>query len=165
MRSPFGNSLADTFDVDPIPVVMVNSPPPSPVATRETIDPETGEITTIADDSPPLSVAYDDRDLTIDSELDEIRTKALGLARTIETSIEYIEDPRAIPRLGEVAVTALSAALDSIKQKADIKKHKDKLAAGTLQQTVPGKVVNNTQNNTLVIDRNELLKQITAGVI
>ncbi len=107
--------------------------------------------------TPPQQpdTVYDERDVAIQTDLDTIQSTAMALATSLQQTMEFSTDPRGIPRLGEVSIQALGAALDALKQKIDIKKHKDKLHVnGGVEKVV------NTQNNTLVIDRNDLLKQL-----
>lgn len=100
---------------------------------------------------------YDEKDSSIDSELSAVQAEAMAVANEMKQQMAFA-DPRALPRMGEVAIQALGTALDAIKQKADIKKHKDKLAtSGGIDS------VNNVTNNTLIIDRSALLDKIMAG--
>ncbi len=100
---------------------------------------------------------YDEKDSSIDNELSAVQAEAMAVATEMKQQMAFA-DPRALPRMGEVAIQALGTALDAIKQKADIKKHKDKLAtSGGIDS------VNNVTNNTLIIDRSALLDKIMAG--
>jgi hypothetical protein len=104
-----------------------------------------------------VTAQYDEKDSSIDTELATIHTEAMAVANEMKSQMAFA-DPRGLPRMGEVAIQALNTALDAIKQKADIKKHKDKLAAsGGIDS------VNNVTNNTLIIDRSALLDKIMAG--
>jgi len=104
-----------------------------------------------------VTAQYDDKDSSIDSELAAVHAEAMAVANEMKSQMTFA-DPRGLPRMGEVAIQALNTALDAIKQKADIKKHKDKLAAsGGID------AVNNVTNNTLIIDRSALLDRIMAG--
>lgn len=103
------------------------------------------------------TAAYDAKDNSIDTELAAVQAEAMAVATEMKQQMAFA-DPRALPRMGEVAIQALGTALDAIKQKADFKKHKDKLAAsGGID------AVNNVTNNTLIIDRSALLDKIMAG--
>jgi hypothetical protein len=58
-----------------------------------------------------------------------------------------------------VANQLLNTALAAISQKADLKKHKDKLKVAKAKEGDGGKTV----NNTLIIDTNSLIKQLKEG--
>jgi hypothetical protein len=104
-----------------------------------------------------VTAQYDQKDSSIDTELAAVHAEAMAVANEMKSQMAFA-DPRGLPRMGEVAIQALNTALDAIKQKADIKKHKDKLAAsGGIDS------VNNVTNNTLIIDRSALLDKIMAG--
>jgi len=107
---------------------------------------------------PAITTAqYDEKDSSIDTELAAVQAEAMAVANEMKSQMAFA-DPRGLPRMGEVAIQALNTALDAIKQKADIKKHKDKLASsGGIDS------VNNVTNNTLIIDRSALLDKIMAG--
>jgi len=100
---------------------------------------------------------YDDKDQAIETELSAVHEEAMAVATQMKQQMAYA-DPRALPRMGEVSIQALNTALDAIKQKADIKKHKDKL--GSVSGSGAGSTVT---NNTLIIDRAALLDRIIAG--
>lgn len=103
------------------------------------------------------SVDYDCRDTSIDQQLEHVRQQAIMISTVMQQGIEFAE-PRNIPRMGEVAIQALGTALDAIKQKSEIKKHKDKLRTnGGINS------VTQTTNNMLVVSRNDLIKQIASG--
>ena len=100
---------------------------------------------------------YDDKDQSIETELSAVHEEAMAVASRMKQQMAYA-DPRALPRMGEVSIQALNTALDAIKQKADIKKHKDKLVVAL----TPGAGTSVT-NNTLIIDRATLLDRVLAG--
>lgn len=100
---------------------------------------------------------YDDKDKSIEEQLQEVQHQAMELAAAMKLNIEYAE-PRSQARLGEVSIQALNTALDAIKQKADIKKHKDKISTtGGLDS------FSSTVNNTMIVDRAALLDRLLAG--
>lgn len=104
-----------------------------------------------------VTAQYDQKDNSIEAELSAVHTEAMAVANEMKSQMSFA-DPRGLPRMGEVAIQALNTALDAIKQKADIKKHKDKIAL-----TGGAESVNNVTNNTLIIDRSALLDRIMAG--
>lgn len=142
MTIQVGHSLEHVFDLE----------------ENTTVLPSSG-VAHVSTPLPPVPVVepgdtYDARDTAIQSDLDTIQSTAMALATSLQQTMEFSE-PRLHPRLGEISVQALGAALEVMKQKIDIKKHKDKLHVnGGVDKVV------NTQNNTLVIDRNDLLKQL-----
>lgn len=113
--------------------------------------------TVVAPSEATTTVRYDDKDAAIETELTTIHNEAMELVTSMKQTMAYGE-PKGMARLGEVSIQALNTALDAIKQKADIKKHKDKMA-----QTGGVETVNNTINNTMIVDRGALLDRIMAG--
>lgn len=102
--------------------------------------------------SPPIPVVYDDRDTTYEGELDSLRTTAeqgydtfIDLAQTVEQKYRA--------RMGEVAAMFIGHAINAVKEKTNIKGLKDRLAA---KVTAPPRTV----NNTLIMDRNALLRHM-----
>lgn len=142
--------LEDVFDLDTGTTVSRSTP-----KAAEVVPASPADNLPVASDSSQ----YDGRDLTIEQQLDVIQQEALDLAATLKETIQYSE-PKALARLGEVSVQALNTALDVLKQKADIKKHKDKL-----KSTGGFDSVHTTTHNTLVIDRSELLRRALEGSI
>lgn len=142
MITQVGHSLEHVFDLEANTTVL----PSSGVAH---VSPTPPAVAAVEPDE-----SYDTRDAAIQSELDTIQATAMALATSLQQTMEFSE-PRLHPRLGEISVQALGAAIEVMKQKIDIKKHKDKLH-------INGGVdkITNTQHNTLVIDRNDLLKQL-----
>ncbi len=114
----------------------------------------TTTVVPISPDGDPsaLSASYDSRDDQINAELENVRQQAMDLANQLQSGLEFV-DPKQLPRIGEVTIQALNSALEAIKQKADIKKHKDKLRAPTVTS------IHTTTNNTMVVDRKELLRR------
>lgn len=104
-----------------------------------------------------VTAQYDEKDNSIEAELSTVQAEALAVAAEMKSQMSFA-DPRGLPRMGEVAIQALNTALDAIKQKADIKKHKDKLAASSGIDSI-----SNVTNNTLIIDRSAMLDRIIAG--
>ena len=99
------------------------------------------------------SPIYDEKDLDLDRELSEIAAiakKTIDAQQRIALSVE----PKFRGELLGVANNMLTTALQAIKEKADIKKHKDKLSVGK-----GGLQIGNSEvTNIIVADRNELLK-------
>lgn len=95
---------------------------------------------------------YDDKDVEIESQLEEIYTIAMNNAATLGDEIERVEG-KYKARMGEVSSTMLNVALGAVREKANLKKHKDQHSTTTVE--------NQTINNNLVVaDRNEILRHI-----
>jgi len=106
-----------------------------------------GELSIIPD--------YDKKDNEIEEQLEDIRTKAIDAFDAQQDITETVEGKYAA-RSGEVAAQFLNTALDAIREKSNLKQHKDKVAIKS-SETGP-----KTVNNNLVItaDRNEILKML-----
>lgn len=101
---------------------------------------------------------YDDKDNEIEGKLEEIYTIAIGNVNAIGDEIERVEG-KYKARIGEVTATMLSVALGAVKQKADLKMHKDKLAVDSKNAGTP----NTLNQNLIVADRNDILKAFING--
>lgn len=98
---------------------------------------------------------YDNKDMAIEGELDEIVVKALeGYNQFIDMA--DVGEARFKARMGEVGLQYLKLASDTIGKKASMKEHKDKLVVK--KQTAGPKTVN--QN--VIVDRNDILKMLLA---
>ena len=100
-------------------------------------------------------VIYDDKDAEIDKQLQELYNKALSAYETQMLNAEMIE-PKYKARAQEVAVQMLNTALATIKEKRELKQHKDKHLVAEKKASSGGV----TNNNLIVTDRNDLLKLI-----
>ena len=97
---------------------------------------------------------YDKKDGELEEQFQEVYDAALGAFEGQMDEAELVEG-KYKARNGEVAVQFLNAALAAAREKAGLKKHKDKVAIEKGKIGTP-----KTQNNNLIIaDRNELLKQ------
>ena len=97
--------------------------------------------------------AYDDKDKEIDTQLQEVYDAGMSAFENQFIEADQV-DPRFKARSGEVAVQFLATALEAAKAKSTYKMHKDKLVA-----TV-SKAPSTVNNNLIVADRNELLKNL-----
>lgn len=124
------------------------------------LDIEPGTTLVEYQETPPgelvITSDYDKKDSEIEQQLEEIRTKALDAFDAQQDITETVEGKYAA-RSGEVAVQFLNTALQAIRDKSDLKQHKDKVAIKSSENGP--KTVN---NNLIVADRNEILK-IIAG--
>lgn len=96
---------------------------------------------------------YDEKDNEIEENYQEIYDRAMEGYDVLADEIEEC-DPKYKARIGEVSLQHLNVALNAAKNKAHMKEHKDKLKA---KERSGG---NKTVNNTLIVDRNTLLKEI-----
>lgn len=137
---PRSNPLEEVFDLHQHSTVVPIAPPASTEAF------------------PAVTTGrYDEKDQAIELELTNVHAEAMAIAAEMKSQMSFA-DPRALPRMGEVSIQALNTALDAVRQKADIKKHKDKLLTGA-----GADLTQNVTNNTLIIDRSALLDRIMAG--
>lgn len=121
------------------------------------IEPNTTEVTRL-EQKTTLVVAddYDAKDDEIEASIQEVYDKAMSGYERIQDECEDIEG-RYLPRMMEVGVQHLKAALDAAQVKARIKESKDKLSAKA--KTAGPKTVN--QN--LIVSREDLLKMLDGG--
>jgi hypothetical protein len=98
---------------------------------------------------------YDVKDNEIEKQFQEVYDAAMTAFEITSESVQQVE-PKFRARNEEVAVQYLTAALSAASQKAALKQHKDKVSITKVKATTP----NTVNNNLIVSDRNELLKQI-----
>lgn len=105
-----------------------------------------------------LTVAqeYDEKDQEIESSFQEVYDKAQDLADKLADEMESVEG-KYVARLAEVTNALLSTALEAANKKARMKEHKDKLTKKPIKGSP------NTVNNTLIINREDLLQKIKDG--
>lgn len=92
---------------------------------------------------------YDDKDEEVDGQLEEIYATAMTQVATMADEIEKVEG-KYKARMGEVTATILSVALGAVREKRQMKEHKDKNVPVTTPHTV--------NNNLVITDRNEILR-------
>lgn len=98
---------------------------------------------------------YDEKDNEIEGKLEEIYTLAIGNVSAISDEMDRVEG-KYKARIGEVTATMLNVALGAVKQKADLKAHKDKLSVDRASAGTP-KTLN---QNLVVADRNDILRAL-----
>lgn len=98
---------------------------------------------------------YDEKDKEIEQSYQEIYDKALDLSDILLDEIDEAE-AKFVARLVEVNNSLLGTALAAAEKKARLKEHKDKMAH---KDTNP-----RTVNNTLIINREDLLKKIRSDM-
>ena len=101
---------------------------------------------------------YDEKDNEIENKLEEIYTLAIGNVSAISDEMDRVEG-KYKARIGEVTATMLNVALGAVKQKADLKAHKDKLSADSRTSKSPHTV----NNNLVVADRNDILRALAGN--
>lgn len=124
---------------------------------EEAFDIERGTTIVEREESLPLALVeheeYDNKDKELEDQLEEIRSAAMDAFDAQNDVIETV-DGKYAARNAEVAVQFLNTALDAVREKSNLKKHKDKLTIDKANAGKPG-----TQNNTVnIFDRNELLR-------
>jgi len=99
---------------------------------------------------------YDEKDDEIEKQFQEVYDAAMTAFEITSESVQQVE-PKFRARNEEVAVQYLSTALQAANAKSSLKMHKDKVSVTKTKASTP-----NTVNNNLIVDRNDLLKQILA---
>lgn len=132
--------MADSFESHPFENIFeieqgttLIPKPDLPIATVQTFD------------------LYDNKDREIEEQYETIYNAAFNAFIVQSTSGERGGDPRFASSNAEVANQFLTTALNAVKEKADLKYKKEKNNGGSTK---------NITNNNLIIDRNELLKQL-----
>lgn len=97
---------------------------------------------------------YDQKDDEIEMKLEEIYGVAMGQVVLVADEMERVEG-KYKARIGEVTATMLNVALGAVREKRQMKEHKDKLSP--IRNTI-GDNNTITNNNVVVADRNELLR-------
>ncbi len=98
--------------------------------------------------------SYDDKDKEVEGKFQEVYDAAMGAFETQSQETELVEG-KYKARSGEVAVQFLNTALEAARSKSALKQHKDKLVA-----TVSGQGPKTVNNNLIVADRNDLLRNL-----
>lgn len=122
------------------------------------IEPETTLATKIERETDLVpAVEFDEKDSEIEEQMQEVYDSAMGAFEQQMEEAELVEG-KYKARNGEVAVQFLNAALNAVKEKSGLKQHKDKLAVAK------GKLgPNKVENNIIVADRNDILRNIING--
>lgn len=101
------------------------------------------------------SVGYDDKDTEIEEKLEEIYAVAMGNVEAIADEMDRVEG-KYKARVGEVTATMLNVALSAVREKRQMKEHKDKLGVTAKNAGTP----NTLNQNLIVADRNEILRTL-----
>jgi hypothetical protein len=99
----------------------------------------------------PVNNEPDEEDKVINSKIDDIYSEAMNAYQNQTAYVEILE-PRYAARNAEVAAGYLNTALNAVALRAKVKNERKKVANGF----VP--FANQTTNNVVVADRNELLR-------
>jgi hypothetical protein len=103
-------------------------------------------------------VEYDNKDMEVEEQLQTVFSAAMSAFETQQFNSEGA-DPKFQARAMEVANAFLNTALAAAMGKSQLKQHKDRLK----KPVIAASVSNTTNNNTLIMDRNELVKLIQNG--
>jgi hypothetical protein len=96
---------------------------------------------------------YDNKDDEIEEKIEEVYTMAVGGVTAIADQMETVEG-KYKARIGEVTAAMLNVALGAVREKRELKMHKDKMTLETATAGSPRTV----NNNLVVADRNEILR-------
>lgn len=99
--------------------------------------------------------AFDDKDKEIEKQFESITNLALDGYDAMVSDIEQIE-PKYRARSNEVAIQYLNAAMNAVREKAALKKHKDQLRAKPGMKELPTQ----TTNNVFIGDRNDVMRML-----
>lgn len=135
---------------------LINKEKLIPHPLEEILEIESGttlvEYTEVIPSPVTPAPSYDNKDMEIETQLEEIYSLAMGQVTSIGDQIELVEG-KYKARIGEVTANMLNVALGAVREKRELKRHKDDLTAD--QQSGGPRTVN---NNLVVTDRNEILK-------
>jgi hypothetical protein len=129
---------------------------------EDIFDIESGTTTIVTEHLVPTELVnhatYDEKDVEIEDQFQQVVDLAIE-AFYEQTGRLAGSDPKYVSRNMEVANAFLNTALMAIKEKSTMKSGKDKL--NVIAAKKDGGTTNIT-NNTLIMDRNSLLKEILA---
>lgn len=114
------------------------------------------EYTETIPDVPVEHIAYDDKDQEIEFKLEEVYTAAMGSSNVLSDEIEMVEG-KYKARMAEVSATMLNVALSAVREKRQLKEHKDKLSNAP---RAPGGAKGVTNQNVIIADRNDILRAL-----
>lgn len=114
------------------------------------------EYTELLPAVPVPAPHYDPKDDEIEEKIEEVYASAMSKMSTIGDQIDIVEG-KYKARLGEVAATMLNVALGAIREKRELKKHKDMTAIKQTEAITPA----NVTNNNVILTRNELLEMLS----
>lgn len=157
------NPLETFFDMEPGTILPVDQRPFS----QDAIDNNTNTELMVIDENAnavavqpkvPFKETLDDEDIVIAEQLQSVFDKSIAVFHTQQELAEIV-DPKFAARNAEVAQTYLNTALQAINLRAKIKADKDKQKVNA---TVGAIINGDVTNNTIVANRNDLLKMLHA---
>lgn len=96
---------------------------------------------------------YDEKDDEIENKLEEVYSVAMGNVSTVADEMERVEG-KYKARIGEVTAAMLNVALGAVREKRELKKHKDQNTVDVADAGTPRTV----NNNLIVSTPNEILR-------
>jgi len=108
---------------------------------------------------PVIPADYDEKDKDIEVKLEEIYNMAIEQSENIGDSIGSVEG-KYKARMGEVTATMLNVALGAVRERRELKKHKDGMRVEQVGLTYDANGKTVTNNNLIVADRNEILEML-----
>ena len=96
---------------------------------------------------------YDKKDDEIEVKIEEVYVSAMTGVASVADAMETVEG-KYKARIGEVTAAMLNVALGAVREKRELKMHKDKITLDAIEGGTPGTV----NNNLIVADRNEILR-------
>ena len=158
------NPLESVFNIDPGSTPVFADAPSIVGQVNERavalVDPVTGDIIERSTEPDFMAIEKEERieDLHIDGQLESVHNAAL-IAFEKSARMSEEADPRFAARNAEVAAQYLNIALNAVNSRVDAKFKRQKIRQTAIKAGTPGTV----NNNIIVADRNELLKQIFAA--
>ena len=143
LEETFG--LDDTYNSDPLEGTDLTA-----------IDDNQYLATTEAQLPAPVAAEPDEEDKEINQKIDTIYGEAMTAYQNQTAFVEILE-PRYAARNAEVAAGYLNTALNAVALRAKVKNERKKSAGGFVPYA------NQTTNNVVVADRNQLLKMMAEG--
>ena len=143
LEDTFG--LDDTYNSDPLEGTDLTA-----------LDDNQYLATTEAQLPAPVAVEPDEEDKEINQKIDTIYGEAMTAYQNQTAFVEILE-PRYAARNAEVAAGYLNTALNAVALRAKVKNERKKSAGGFVPYA------NQTTNNVVVADRNQLLKMMAEG--
>lgn len=127
------------------------------------LPPNSTEFVTTKRKTEPLAYEpYDEKDKEIEDDYQMVADAALDVADVLKGHIDGgAVEAKFIPRLAEVLGQQLNLALSAIDKKAKLKDNKDKF---DFKKTTTSKVGNVTNNNTLIMNRNDMLRLLMGKI-
>jgi len=104
---------------------------------------------------PVTAPEYDAKDDEIEGKIEEIYAFAMAKVAGIADQIDLVEG-KYRARLGEVTANMLNIALGAVREKRELKQHKDKISVQDKEAGTPRSVT----NNNVILTRNELLDML-----